>query len=604
MDDTSENIWIKNVVSTIMFGVTGAYFAANLDAKTFLHADVAHLLNCFGAALSFMCLLMTFFSAIAHTNLLKLCFKDTDSTPKLDNNFAGLWGAMEQKIRDTSLLVLFSIVGIGAGMSTDKTFAVVAVVSIFLGRQTAKYFDMPIDDKSKDDPKTVTWVQNGLACILFVTAFVAGILKTKADLVDYIVVIAAVVQLILVISKRFSPDHNHRRMLFEETVCSLYHFVVLGSLLSRVDAHPHPNDDSQSLLLISIAAVVVADFSARFQKYEPDNFHDGEKLNNEGFMVKIPGVPGSAVKLLVTRVALLATSATAAVASVLLFDQATGKEEQIAALAMVASVLKTLNCLSFLLDSRTESYKSVYNFISNGCTSLLLLTVSVLLGMNRSDPKGPKGLTVVLLCAAIVARITDMVQNAYASPHPEDTKLYKSSIDDEVSIDAAGITNFRAIVVFILLVVGTATSYVGAAEICPEFISISNHTNVTKAGCGSAEDVNLLLSYFSIMTGHTCLALVAFIVAAMALPEESPVHFVALSTVEIPRVLVSTTIIVLGGLVLGIVPAVPAADVAADVADVAGSVDVETVVEGATNTILSMSYVVYALADGLGMSLM
>lgn len=587
MDETSENIWIKNVVSTIMFGVTGAYFAANLDAKTFLDPDVAHLVNCFGAALSFMCLLMTFFSAIAHTNLLKLCFKDTDSTPKLDDEFAALWSAMEQKIRDTSLLVLFSIVGIGAGMSTDNTFAVVAVVSIFLGRQTAKYFDMPIEEPPKKDPKTVTWVQNGLACILFVTAFVAGILKTKADLVDYIVVIAAVVQLILVISKRFSPEHNHRRMIFEETVCSLYHFVVLGSLLSRVDAHPHPNDDSQSLLLISIAAVVVADFSARFQKYESKYFHDdaretifGAKLTSE--------VPGSAVKLLVTRVALLATSATAAVASVLLFDQA-GKEEQvaaeqIAALAMVASVLKTLNCLSFLLDSQTESYKSVYNFISNGCTSLLLLTVSVLLGMNRSDPKG---LTVVLLCAAIVARITDMVQNAYASPHPEDTKLYKSSIDDEVSIDAAGITNFRAIVVFILLVVGTATSYVGAAEICPDFISISNHTNVTGVPdvCGSMEDVNLLLSYFSIMTGHTCLALVAFIVAAMALPEKSPVHFVALSTVEIPRVLVSTTIIVLGGLVLGIK-------------------NPTDVVPVPTNTVLSMSYVVYALADGLGMSLM
>jgi len=107
---------------------------------------------------------------------------------------------------------------------------------------------------------------------------------------------------------------------------------------------------------------------------------------------------------------------------------------------------------------------------------------------------------------------------------------------------------------------------------------------VTKAGCGSAEDVNLLLSYFSIMTGHAGLALVAFIVAA-AVPEESPVHFVALSTVEIPRVLVSTTIIVLGGLVLGI-------DIPADVAPVP------------TNTVLSMSYVVYALADGLGMSLM
>lgn len=572
-----DNIWIKNVVSTIMFGVTGSYFAANLDASTFLVPDVAHLANCFGAALSFMCLLMTFFSAIAQTDLLRVCFKDTDSTPKLDSEFAALWSAMEQKIRDTSLLVLFSIVGIGAGMSTDKTFAVVTVVSIFLGRQTAKYFDMPVDDPSKPDPKTVTWVQNGLACILFVTAFVAGISDSehKVDLVDYIVVIAAGVQLILVISKRFSSDANHRRMIFEETVCSLYHFVVVGSLLSRVEA------GSKSSLLISIAAVIIADFSARFQKYEPEKFDD--------VLGKATNVPGSATKLLVTRVVLLATSATAAVASVLLFDQASGKEEQLATFAMVASVLKTLNCLSFLLDSRTQAYKSVYNFINNGCTSLLLLTVSILLGVNRSDPKG---LTVVLLCAALASRIADMVQNAYASPQKEDTKLYTSSIDDEVSIDSAGITNFRAIVVFILLVVGTATSYVGAAEICPDFISISNHTNVTVTVdgvpdyCGSPEDVDLMLSYFSIMTGHAGLALVAFIVAAMALPEESPVHFVALSTVEIPRVLVSTTIIVLGGLVLGI------------------DIPAEAVVKGTTKIVLTMSYVVYALADGLGMSLM
>lgn len=567
-----DNIWIKNVVSTIMFGVTGSYFAANLDARTFLEPDVAHLVNCFGAALSFMCLLMTFFSAIAQTALLERCFNDTDSTPKLDGDFAASWSAMEQKIRDTSLLVLFSIVGIGAGMSTNKTFAVVTVVSIFLGRQTAKYFDMPIDDPSKPDPKTVTWVQNGLACILFVTAFVAGISDSehKVDLVDYIVVIAALVQLILVISKRLSSDANHRRMIFEETVCSLYHFVVVGSLLSRVEA------GSKSSLLISIAAVVVADFSARFQKYEPEKFDD--------VLGKATNVPGSATKLLVTRVVLLATSATAAVASIVLFDQSSDKEEQLAAFAMVASVLKTLNCLSFLLDSRTQSYKSVYNFINNGCTSLLLLTVSILLGMNRSDPKG---LTVVLLCAALGSRIADMVQNAYASPQKENTKLYISSIDDDVPIDSAGITNFRAIIVFILLVVGTATSYVGAAEICPDFILISNHTNVTTAGCGSPEDVDIMLSYFSIMTGHAGLALVAFIVAAMALPEKSPVHFVALSTVEIPRVLVSTTIIVLGGLVLGI--DIPVADVNDPVP---------------TKIVLTMSYVVYALADGLGMSLM
>ena len=449
-----------------------------------------------------------------------------------------------------------------------------------------------------DDSKPVTWIQNVLACILFVTAFVAGISEEghKFDIVDSIVLIAAGVQLILVISKLLELGSRKRRMIFEETICSLYHFVVVGSLLSRVEA------GSKSSLLISIAAVVVADFSARFQKYEPTDFHDdfretirGAKLTDE--------LPDSATKLLVTRVALLATSATAAVASVLLFDQASGKEEQLATFAMVASVLKTLNCLSFLFDSQKESYKSVYNFISNGCTSLILLTVSILLGMNRSDPKG---LTVVLLCAALASRIADMVQNAYASPHKEDTKLYKSSIDDKVSIDSAGITNFRAIVVFILLVVGTATSYVGAAEICPNFISISNHTNVTVTvdgvpdGCGSQEDVNLMLSYFSIMTGHAGLALVAFIVAAMALPEESPVHFVALSTVEIPRVLVSTTIIVLGGLVLGIKN--PSAD---STTPVAGSADeVEAVVEDATNIVLSMSYVVYALADGLGMSLM
>jgi hypothetical protein len=581
MDETSDdaldhNIWIKNVVATIMFGVTGAYFVANLDARTFLDPDVARLLNCFGAALSFMCLLTTFFSTISTMITERLGLTKV-------KDFENLWSAMEQKIRDASLLVLLSIVGIGAGVSTEKTFAVVTVVSIFLGRQTAKYFDMQID--VSNDSKNVTWVQNGISCILFVTAFVAGVLEHKAEIVDYIVLIAAGVQLILLLSKRFDWGSHKRRTIFEETICSLYHFVVVGSLLSKVQS------GSKSSLLISIAAVIIADFSARFQKHNPEVSVGRNKTVIEP-------------KLLVTRAVVIATSATAAVASVMLFYQASGKEEQLATFAMVASVLKTLNCLSFLFDSRTESYKSVYNFISNGCTSLLLLTVSILLGMNRSDPKG---LTVVLLCAALASRIADMVQNAYASPYDEDTKLYRSSIDDKVSIDAAGITNFRAIVVFILLVVGTATSYVGAAEICPDFISISNHTNVTKAGCGSAEDVNLLLSYFSIMTGHAGLALVAFVVAAASPvdhedpePPVQPVHFVALSTVEIPRVLVSTTIIVLGGLVLGIVPAVPAADVA----DVAGSVGVEAVVEAATNTFLSMSYVVYALADGLGMSLM
>jgi len=541
-----------------MFVVTGWYFASNLDARTFLVPDVAHLVNCFGAALSFTCLAMTLFSIMSTSTMIT---KKLGLTKVKD--FENLWIAMEQKIRDASLLVLFSIVGISAGMSTEKTFAVVTVVSIFLGRQTAKYFDMQID--ISDDSKPVTWVQNVLACILFVTAFVAGISEEghKFDIVDSIVLIAAGVQLILVISKLLELGSRKRRMIFEETICSLYHFVVVGSLLSRVKS------DSKSLLLISIAAVIIADFSARFQKHDPE-----DSVDRKDSVKKDATEP----KVLVTRAVVFTTSATAAVASVLLFHQASGKEKQLATFAMVASVLKTLNCLSFLFDSQKESYKSVYNFISNGCTSLILLTVSILLGMNRSDPKG---LTVVLLCAALASRIADMVQNAYASPHKEDTKLYKSSIDDDVIIDSAKLSNFRAIVVFILLVVGTVLSATGAAEICPEFLQASNHTNVTVTVdgvpdyCGSQEDVNLMLSYFSIMTGHAGLALVAFIVAA-AVPEKSPVHFVALSTVEIPRVLVSTTIIVLGGLVLGT----------------------------ASNAVLSMSYVVYALADGLGMSLM
>jgi hypothetical protein len=247
-------------------------------------------------------------------------------------------------------------------------------------------------------------------------------------------------------------------------------------------------------------------------------------------------------------------------------DQASeGKEAQLVTLAMIAGTLKTLNGISFLLDSRPELYKSVYSFVNNGCTSLLLLTVSILLGMDSNDPKA---LTIILLCAAIANRIVDMVQNAYAAPGKVNEKLYKSSIDRTDLIDIAKITNPRAIVVATLLVVGTVLSAVGAVKNCSDVFSASD------ANCDSQEDVTIMLSYFSIMCVHAGLALVAFVVQFVA-PEKSSISMLALSTVEIPRVLVSTTIIVLGGLVLG-----------------------------TPNTILSMSYVVYALADGFGMSLM
>jgi hypothetical protein len=422
-----------------------------------------------------------------------------------------------------------------------------------------------LDAKYDDKDKTkVTWVQNGLSCILFVTAFVTEYMEGAAvDLIDYLIAVAGLVQLILLISKRFSPDSLTRRMVFEETVGSLYHFVVLGSLLSRV---------TKSNQLISVAAVVIADFSARTQVYSAKQFEDDERFGVKGIIAQISPTPASATKLLITRVALLAASATAAVCGVLLFDDApVGKEASLTILAMVAGVLKSLNSIAFLLDSRTTSYKSVYNFISNGCTSLLLLTSSILLGMNKSDPKG---LTVVLFCAALASRIVDMVQNAYAHPAKGDTKMYMSSIEDEISINSAGITNFRAIIVFILLVASAVSSYVGLADSCPDFITAT--VNTSKTACSDQDDVNIMLSYFSMITGHAILGLVAFIVAGATSSDKTPLHFIALSTVEIPRVFVSSGIIVLGGLVLGLVE----------------------------NTILSMSFVLYIIADGLGMSLM
>ena len=562
-----DQIWIKNVVSTIMFGVTGTYFAANLNAKTFLDSDTAHLTNCFGAALSFVCLLMTFFSSLAETNLLKACVVD-NATPKLSKEFVKLWAGMEQKIRDTSLLVLFSLVSISSGMKTTDNFAVVAMVSIFLGRQTAKYFDIQkILDSKYEKYASVTWVQNGLACILFLTAFVMEYMEgTAVDLIDYLIGIAGVVQLILLISKRFSSEPLKRRMVFEETVGSLFHFIVLGTLLSRT---------TKPTQLVSVAAVIIADFSARTQVLDTSDFDE----NYETIAgAKLGGVSPSATKLLITRVALLAASITAAVGSVLLFDKSpTDRESSLTTLAMVGGVLKALNSIAFLLDSRTQSYKSVYNFVNNGCTSLLLLTSSILLGMDKDDPKG---LTVLIFSAALASRIIDMVQNAYASPTETNTKMYMSSIDSETTIDAAGITNFRAIIVFILLVSSATLAYVGLADVCPDFITATisaaankTSTNATsvKWTCRDQDDVNIMLSYFSMVTGHAILGLIAFVVAATEIP-----NIVALSTVEIPRVLVSSGIIVLGGLILGLY----------------------------ANTTVTMSFVLYIIADGLGMSLM
>lgn len=556
-----EQIWIKNVVSTVMFGITGSYFAANLDAKTFLDSDTAHLANCFGSALSFMCLLMTFFSSLAETNLLKACVKDNATTPKLSEEFVKLWAGMEQKIRDTSLLVLFSLVSIASGMKTTENFAVLAMVSIFLGRQTAKYFDIQkILDFKYEKYSSVTWVQNGLACILFFAAFVTEYIEgTSVDIIDYLIGIAGAVQLILLISKRFSSDPMPRRMVFEETVGSLFHFIVLGSLLSRT---------TKPTQLVSVAAVIIADFSARTQVLDTENF-DENNVIMVGAKLNLGGVSPSSTKLLITRVALLAASVTAAACGVMLFDKApTGREASLTTLAMVGGVLKALNSLAFLLDSRNTSYKSVYNFVNNGCTSLLLLTSSILLGMDKDEPKG---LTVLIFSATLASRIIDMVQNAYASPMETDTKMYRSSIDDKITIDSAGITNFRAIMVFILLVSSATLAYVGLADMCPDFITATANTTSDILACRVQDDVNIMLSYFSMVTVHAILGLVAFVVAATAIP-----NFVALSTIEIPRVFVSSGIIVLGGLILGLYE----------------------------NTTVTMSFVLYVIADGLGMSLM
>ena len=523
--------WIGHVISTAMFGINTGYFMTNIDKTTFLEPDIAQLANSFGFTLSALCLFVTFFSALSTTGLFSS-----------DGEFLSGWVAMEQRIRDTTLLVLFSLISLGSGMDSSDAFAVLSMVTIFIGRQTNKYFDLGviIQEQDGNEQDQVTWVQNGLAMLMFSTATGFEIVENNTvGIVEYIIGTAAIIQLILLISKRVDSSYNQRRTVFEETVGSIFHFIVLGSLLSRVTQHRQ---------LVSVAAVVIGDAAARVQrKYET---LDGGSSDARGW------------HLFITRVTSTVISLVVAACSVALFEEKdmSEKDQTLATLTMIAGVLKGLNCLAFLLDSRKEAYKSVYNFISNGSTSLLLVASSIMLVASIEDPNV---LTVVLFTGGLISRIVDMVQNAYASgAEVAKDEILASSMESSLPLEKAGYTNFRTWLVFFMLIGSTLYTYMGIVDICPSFIF--------QECTLSDQDTGIAGAYFFIGALHTLLLIVAFIVSKV----DGAPSYLALSTVELARIIVSTVVIVLGSFVLGI----------------------------SSNQSLVISFSFYLLADGLGMS--
>lgn len=548
MTDKKFESWISHVISSAMFILNSVYFMSNLDKSTFLHKDIAQFFNAFGFTLSLMCLFVTFFSALAKSGLFEGWKED----------FIKEWVAMEQRIRDTSLLVLFALVSFGSGMNTSDSFAVVSMVSIFVGRQTSKYFDLKevLDDSDYGEKPAskVTWVQNGLALLMFGTACIWEIIKgTKVDLIDYIIGIAAGVQFVLLVSKRISQELNERRVVFEETVCSVFHFIVLGSLLSRV------NNTNQ---LISVAAVIVADASARVQR-KLESVYGGELSKSTS------GEEGW--NLFITRVVSTIISFTVAGGSIVLFEEnLSEKDTTLATLAMVAGVLKALNCIAFLLDSRKEAYKSVYNFINNGTTSLLLVSSSLILAPSIEDPRG---MTVMLFSLSIVSRIVDMVQNAYATGAGEARdEILSSSMVSMSPLERASYSNFRTWIIFLMLVGSGLLAYLGIGDLCTDFITTDSY-NTTN--CTLTEvDAGVSRSYFFIVCIHVLALVIAFIVSRVNRDEVKADGRIAVSTMELIRVCVSTAIIILGSFVLGI--------------------------NSSDNLVLSFTF--YLLSDGLGMS--
>jgi len=548
MTDKIYESWISHVISSAMFIINTVYFMSNLDKSTFLHKDIAQFFNAFGFALSLMCLFVTFFSALSNSGLFEGWKED----------FIKEWVALEQRIRDTSLLVLFALVSFGSGMDTSDGFAVVSMVSIFVGRQISKYFDLREvlnDSDYGEKPVTkVTWVQNGLALLMFGTACIWEIIEgTKVDLIDYIIGIAASVQFVLLVSKFFSRELNERRVVFEETVCSVFHFIVLGSLLSRV------NNTNQ---LISVAAVIVADASARVQrKLEP--VYGGTLLDKTS---------GEGWNLFITRVVSTIISFSVAGGSIVLFveENLNVKDTTLATLAMVAGVLKALNCIAFLLDSRKVSYKSVYNFINNGTTSLLLVSSSLILAPSIEDPRG---MTVLLFSLSIASRIVDMVQNAYATGAGEARdEILSSSMVSKSPLEQASYSNFRTWIIFLMLVGSGLYAYLGIGDLCTDFITTDSYNT---ANCTLTEvDAGVSRSYFFIVCIHVLALVIAFIVSRVNRDEVKADGRIAVSTMELIRVCVSTAIIILGSFVLGI--------------------------NSSNNLVLSFTF--YLLSDGLGMS--
>jgi len=189
----------------------------------------------------------------------------------------------------------------------------------------------------------------------------------------------------------------------------------------------------------------------------------------------------------------------------------------------------------------------------------LLVSSSIIL---VASIEKPSVLTVLLFSAGLGSRIVDMVQNAYASgAEVASDEIIKSSMEGDEGVESASHTNFRTWLVFFMLAGSSLYAFMGIGDVCPSFL--------TQECALSDTDTGIARSYFIIGALHTLLLVVTFIVSRAGAPA-----MIALNTVELARVLVSTAVIVLGSFVLGI----------------------------NSNNSLVISYSFYLLADGLGMS--
>ena len=245
----SSNItkWLSNITSVTMFTLAFSYFISTTLSETYIETFLSHeaqlFVNCLGSSVSLSGWIMSIIISVGDTD----CGNQDNADVK---KYFKRLKEVEQRVRDSSLMLLFILTGLSFGMDTSNILGVFTLVAIGVGRLFSKYFDVHRMLAEESEFKESTKMENALAMTLFALAFINEVVLHDITWNVYLIAVAVLLELGFLLYKGCSDDDNSTRMMFEETTASLFHFVLIGVALKETSSNAH---------IMTLAALAVGD---------------------------------------------------------------------------------------------------------------------------------------------------------------------------------------------------------------------------------------------------------------------------------------------------------------------------------------------------------